>query len=331
MTVAIDGRSMNGRKVLRVARPSAKGRFEKAAVEAGAAARIAAARSYIEAHWLTDDAPLMYAFNTGVGLFKDVRIPVADMAAYQDQTIRAHATGLGEPFDREVVRATMLLRANAFASAYSGATPALMQRLVGFLNAGLHPVIPQKGSVGASGDLAPLAYLAGAIRGFEDAEVEYRGKLYPAPEAARRAGLDPVYAMGAKEASAIINGSTVSLAVAVLAAEDARRILKHADIALALSLEALRGELAAFDPRVHAARPHPGQARTARNLLQDRRRFEALLGSGARHPVPGRGPRSGQARAAPRPGRLFAALRAAGAWPGRRRARLCRPASWRPR
>ena len=268
MTVAIDGRRMNGRKVVRVARPSGAGRFEKAAVSREAQGRIAAARDYIERNWLNDDAPLMYAFNTGVGLFKDVRIPIADMAHYQDQIIRAHATGIGEPFPREVVRATMLLRANAFASAYSGATTALMDRLVGFLNAGLHPVIPQKGSVGASGDLAPLAYLAGAIRGFDDVEVEYKGKVYPAPEAARRAGFEPTYPMGAKEASAIINGSTVSLAVAALAAEDARRIVKLADIALALSLEALRGELAAFDPRVHAARPHPGQAKTARNLLR---------------------------------------------------------------
>ena len=280
MTVAIDGRRMNGRKVVRVARPSGAGRFEKAAVSREAQGRIAAARDYIERNWLNDDAPLMYAFNTGVGLFKDVRIPIADMAHYQDQIIRAHATGIGEPFHREVVRATMLLRANAFASAYSGATTALMDRLVGFLNAGLHPVIPQKGSVGASGDLAPLAYLAGAIRGFDDVEVEYRGKVYPAPEAARRAGFEPTYPMGAKEASAIINGSTVSLAVAVLAVEDAQaRPRSIADIALALSLEALRGELAAFDPRVHAARPHPGQAKTARNLLAHRGRFEALLGA----------------------------------------------------
>jgi histidine ammonia-lyase len=268
MSVTIDGRRMNGRKVLRVARPSRSGRYEKAAVGGDARAKVGEARAYIESHWLNDDAPLMYAFNTGVGLFKDVRIPIAEMAQYQDQIIRAHATGLGEPLPTEVVRATMLLRANAFASAYSGATLTLLDRLVGFLNAGLHPVIPAKGSVGASGDLAPLAYLAGALRGFEDVTVEYRGKAYAAPEAARRAGFEGTYPMGAKEASAIINGSTVSLAIATLAVEDAKRVLKHADIALALSLEALRGELAAFDPRVHQARPHPGQAKTARNLLR---------------------------------------------------------------
>lgn len=268
MAVTIDGRRMTGAKVVRVARSEKAGRFEKAGIEAKARAAVGTTRDYIDANWLTDQAPLMYAFNTGVGLFKEVRIPIANMAHYQDQTIRAHATGIGEPFAREIVRATMLLRANAFASAYSGATLPLMDRLVGFLNAGLHPVIPSKGSVGASGDLAPLAYLAGAIRGFPDVQVEYKGKVYPAPEAARRAGFEPEYKMGPKEASAVINGSTVSLAIATLAQEDARRILKHADIALALTLEALRGELAAFDPRLHAARPHRGQARTARNLLR---------------------------------------------------------------
>src|SRR5262245_26041595 len=98
MAVSIDGQRMNGRKVLRVARPSTKGRFEKASIAPAAYAKVGEARAYIERSWLNDDAPLMYAFNTGVGLFKDVRIPIADMARYQDQIIRAHATGLGEPF-----------------------------------------------------------------------------------------------------------------------------------------------------------------------------------------------------------------------------------------
>jgi histidine ammonia-lyase len=198
MTVTIDGRRMTGQKVLRIARPSAAGRYEKATLDKAARSRIGAARDYIEENWLNDDAPLMYAFNTGVGLFKDVRIPISDMAHYQDQIIRAHATGVGEPFATDTIRATMLLRANAFASAYSGATLSLMDRLLGFLNAGLHPVVPQKGSVGASGDLAPLAYIAGAIRGFPDALVEYKGRVYKAPEAASRAGLPPDYPMGAK-------------------------------------------------------------------------------------------------------------------------------------
>ncbi len=122
--------------------------------------------------------------------------------------------------------------------------------------------------MGASGDLAPLAHMSGAICGFDEAEMIYKGRRMPARAALKKAGLSETFELSAKDASALINGSTVSLALGVLALEDAKRILKTADIALALSLECLRGELAAFDPRVHKARPHPGQAATARNLLK---------------------------------------------------------------
>ena len=155
-----------------------------------------------------DDAPLMYAFNTGVGLFKDQRVLIADMAAYQRKTVYAHATGVGEPFAEDVTRAMMLLRANAFASNYSGPRVELVERLIAFLNAGLHPVIPQKGSVGASGDLAPLAHMAGAVCGFAEAEMIYRGRRMPAREAIAKAGFEPDFDLGAKDASALINGST---------------------------------------------------------------------------------------------------------------------------
>jgi histidine ammonia-lyase len=268
MTVKIDGVKLKIREVVRVARPGSNGRFEKAALHPQARERIAATRAYIDRNWMHDDAPLMYAFNTGVGLFKDQRVHIADMAAYQTKTVYAHATGIGEPFSEDVARAMMLLRANAFASNYSGPQVELVERLLVFLNAGLHPVIPQKGSVGASGDLAPLAHMAGAVCGFAEAEMIYKGRRMPAREAIAKAGFDPDFTLGAKDASALINGSTTSLALGVLAASDARRILKHADIAMCLSLEAMRGELAAFDPRVHRARPHPGQAKVARNLLR---------------------------------------------------------------
>lgn len=268
MTVTIDGLNLTGEAVLRVARPDRAGRYAKAVLDPDARARIAAARAYIDAHFMRDDAPLMYAFNTGVGLFKDQRVPMADMADYQRRSVYAHATGVGEPFEEDVTRATMLLRANAFASNYSGPRIAVVDRLLACLNAGLHPVMPQKGSVGASGDLAPLAHLSGAICGFPEAEMLHDSRRIPAREGLSRAGLAVEFELEAKDASALINGSTVSLALAVLATEDARRILKHADIALALSLECMRGELAAFDPRVHKARPHPGQAATARNLLR---------------------------------------------------------------
>jgi histidine ammonia-lyase len=268
MTVKLDGATLEIQDVVRVARPDAHGRYAQAALDPEARERIAATRAYIDQTWMHDDAPLMYAFNTGVGLFKDQRVLIADMAAYQRKTVYAHATGVGEPFAEDVTRAMMLLRANAFASNYSGPQVELVERLIAFLNAGLHPVIPQKGSVGASGDLAPLAHMAGAVCGFAEADMFYQGRIMPAREAIALAGFDPDFELGAKDASALINGSTTSLALAALAAHDARRLLKHADITMCLSLEAMRGELAAFDPRVHKARPHPGQARVARNLLR---------------------------------------------------------------
>ena len=267
-TVVLDGTSLTLDRVAAVSRPSAAGTYATVSFDENRRRDLAETRQYIEGHWLTDDAPLIYSFNTGVGLFKDVRVPVADMAEFQRKTILAHATGIGEPFAEDVVRATMLLRANAFVSNFSGAAPALVDRLIDFLNAGLHPVIPQKGSVGASGDLAPLAHLSGALCGFEEAEIVYRGHRMPARDAIMAAGLPADLALGPKDASALINGSTISLALAALATWDGMRIVKAADIALCLSLEAMRGEKAAFDPRIHAARPHPGQAKTARNVLR---------------------------------------------------------------
>ena len=201
MTVRVDGAKLKIRDVVRASRPNAKGRFEKALLDPGARERIAATRAYIDRHWMNDDAPLMYAFNTGVGLFKDQRVLIADMTAYQQKTVYAHATGIGEPFAEDVTRAMMLLRANAFASNYSGPRVELVERLIAFLNAGLHPVIPQKGSVGASGDLAPLAHMAGAVCGFAEAEMIYRGRRMPAREAIAKAGFTPDFDLGAKDAS----------------------------------------------------------------------------------------------------------------------------------
>lgn len=268
MAIEIDGRTLTAAQVMRVSRPDASGAYEEAALAPDARDRIAATREYIDAHWMNDDAPLMYAFNTGVGLFKDQRVLMSEMVSYQAKTIYAHATGIGEALPEDAVRAIMLLRANAFASNFSGPRVELVERLLAFLNAGLHPVIPAKGSVGASGDLAPLAHMAGAVCGFPEAEIVYRGQRMPAREAIEAAGLTPDFDLGAKDASALINGSTVSLAIAVLALEDAKRIRKAADVSLALTLEALRAEKIAFLPIVHAARPHPGQAAVARNVLK---------------------------------------------------------------
>ncbi|MEU4572683.1 aromatic amino acid ammonia-lyase [Nonomuraea sp. NPDC023979] len=268
MTIMIDGESLTAPEVVRVARRDEHAPGEEVALASAARERLSRARAYIEAHWMHDEAPLMYGFNTGVGLFKDRRVPVAEMELYQHQLIKAHAVGVGEPYEEDVVRATMLLRANAFAAGFSGPTVAVVDRLLDFVNRNLHPVIPCKGSVGASGDLAPLAYMAAALSGFHEARIEYQGESLSAREAIAAAGLAVDMRLGAKDAAALLNGCTVSLALGVLAAHDARSVVQAADIALAMSLEAMRGELAAFQPPVHQARPHPGQQRTARNVLR---------------------------------------------------------------
>jgi histidine ammonia-lyase len=203
---------------------------------------------------------------------KDTRIKVEHIELFQTQLIKAHSGGIGEPFSEEVSRATMLLRANAFASNYSAPRVEVVDRLLAFINAGIHPIMPQKGSVGASGDLAPLAYLAAAVAGFDEAEVMYKGRRMAAAEAIAKAEIGPVkFDLKAKDASALINGCTASLAVAVLAATDARNLLTDACLSLGLTLEAMRAEMSAFDPRIQQARPHPGQIKTAavvRKLLK---------------------------------------------------------------
>jgi len=230
-------------------------------------AKFDATRAYIAEHWMHDRAPLIYSLNTGVGSFKDRRVDVSDIEQYQHNLILSHATGLGEAFAADVVRATLLLRLNAFAADVSGISSELALRFVEFLNAGLTPVVPCKGSVGASGDLAPLAHLCGALCGFTEAEIDYRVQRLAAAEAIEQAGLEVKLTLGAKDASAMLNGSTVSLALAVLAVADAENVVRHADLGLALSLEAMRGEKDAFDPALHATRPHRGQALVARNVM----------------------------------------------------------------
>jgi histidine ammonia-lyase len=259
-TLLIDGFNLSSEQVIAVARDPG---FAVGLAQSSRDA-LNESRAYIESTWMHDEAPMMYSFNTGVGLLKDTRVKVEHVELFQSQMIRAHAAGMGEPFSEEVSRATMLLRANAFASNFSAPRVEVVDRLLAFLNAGIHPLMPRKGSVGASGDLAPLAYLAAAIAGFDEAEVMYKGRRMPATEAIAEAGIAPVkFALKAKDASALINGCTVSLAVAVLAARDARSLLADACLSLGLTLEAMRADMSAFDERIHRARPHPGQVRTA--------------------------------------------------------------------
>jgi histidine ammonia-lyase len=237
-------------------------------VEIGARARAAMER----ARRVVDDvvaggdaAPAVYGVNTGFGALAEVRISAAQVAQLQQNLVRSHASGVGAPLARDAVRAMMLLRAAVLATGRSGARPVCCDRLCELLNAGVHPVIPARGSVGASGDLAPLAHLALGMIG--EGEAEYRGETLPAAEALRRAELRPLV-LEAKEGLTLLNGTQHMTAIGGLAVHDADATCRIADVAGALSLEALKGTARAFDAHVVAARPHPGQIAVAA-LLRD--------------------------------------------------------------
>jgi histidine ammonia-lyase len=266
MTLELDGNTLTASQVVSVAKVPRQ-EWPEVRLSDESRARLATTRRYIEDHWLQADAPPIYGFNTGVGKLKDSAIALDQIGLFQEMLVNSHSSGIGEPLPEDVVRATLLLRANTFARGCSGVRPEVVDRLLTMLNRGVHPVIPRLGSVGASGDLAPLAHLAGVLVGHAQAEAFYEGKRMPATEALEAAAIDPVQLkLEAKEGLALINGSTVSLAISILAVHEARRTLANAEIALALSLEAMRGELAAFDPRIHDARPHSGQSATAEIL-----------------------------------------------------------------
>ncbi|HEU4614707.1 MAG TPA: aromatic amino acid lyase, partial [Kofleriaceae bacterium] len=207
-----------------------------------------------------DSSPAVYGVNTGFGALAEVRISAAEVTRLQQNLVRSHASGVGAPLPREAVRGMMLLRAAVLATGRSGARVVCCERLCELLNAGVHPEIPARGSVGASGDLAPLAHLALGMIG--EGRAEYRGEVLPAAEALRRAELEPLV-LEAKEGLTLLNGTQHMTAIGGLAVLDAEITCRIADIAGALSLEALKGTVRAFDPRIAAARPHPGQIAVA--------------------------------------------------------------------
>lgn len=236
------------------------------AIGATALAKMARARRVVDDVVAGGDAaPAVYGVNTGFGALAEVRISAAQVAQLQVNLVRSHAAGVGLPLPREAVRAMMLLRAAVLATGRSGARPVCCERLVQALNAGFHPVIPARGSVGASGDLAPLAHLALGMIGEGDAE--YRGETLLAADALERAGIEPLV-LEAKEGLTLLNGTQHMTAVGSIVLCDAEQTCLIADIAGALSLEALKGTVRAFDPRVVAARPHPGQIAVATFLRE---------------------------------------------------------------
>jgi histidine ammonia-lyase len=275
MSLELNGYSLAASDVVSVA-TAARDKWPDVRLSAESRTALEEIREYVEENWLTAEAPPIYGFNTGVGKLKDSAIALEQIELFQEMLVNSHSSGIGEPLPEDVVRATLLLRANAFARGCSGVRPEVVERLLAMLNRGVHPVVPQQGSVGASGDLAPLAHMAGVLVGHPNAQAFYAGERMPAVDALQAAQITPIqFKLGAKEGLALINGSTVSLAIAILAAHEARQTLASAEIALALSLEAMRGELAAFDSRIHAARPHAGQSTTAaivRRLTQGSQR-----------------------------------------------------------
>ena len=235
-----------------------------------ARARIDLARAVVDAIQRGGDAaPAVYGVNTGFGFLADVRISAAQVRELQRNLIRSHAAGVGAPLSDEVVRGMLLLRAEVLACGHSGVRADVAQLLVDMLNKNVHPIIPAKGSVGASGDLAPLAHLALVVMGEGEARVG-RGsdaRTMPGGEALRSVGLSPIV-FEAKEGISLVNGTQCMTSIGALALLDAESSCRLADIIGAISLEALQGTPRAFDPRIHAARPHVGQRTSAQNLAR---------------------------------------------------------------
>ena len=227
-----------------------------------ARARMATSRAFIER--IVAEGRVVYGVTTGFGKLANVRIAPEDVQQLQRNLIVSHAMGVGDPLSTEVVRAMLLLRAQSLAQGFSGIRIEVVELLLALLNRGVHPVIPSQGSVGASGDLAPLAHMALTLIG--EGEAEYQGTRRPAAEALAAAGLAPV-TLQAKEGLALINGTQAMTAIGALTVYDGQQLATACDIAAAMSLEALKGSRAPFDLRVTAVRPHPGAAETAANVL----------------------------------------------------------------
>jgi histidine ammonia-lyase len=258
LTLPVAGQPLTLEEIDSVARGKASPVLEDATRR-----RIAGSREVVEQ--LLREKKTVYGVNTGFGKLADVHIPDCELDRLQVNLVRSHASGLGRPLSKEETRALMLLRANVLATGHSGCRALLVDCIFQMLSHDVAPRIPEKGSVGASGDLAPLAHLALAMIG--EGECLYEDRWVPSSQALQGAGIEPVR-LAAKEGLALLNGTQAMVAVGSLALLRAERVTKLADLAGALSLEALRGTPVAFDPRIHAARPHPGQMASAAHLLE---------------------------------------------------------------
>ncbi|TMK71575.1 MAG: histidine ammonia-lyase [Actinobacteria bacterium] len=255
--VEISNRGLGMREVVAVAREDAEASLTAEAIDA-----MAASARIVEE--LADSEEPAYGVSTGFGSLATTSIPADRRVELQQSLIRSHAAGMGPPVEREVVRAMMVLRARSLAMGYSGARPEVGEAIVAMLNAGITPVVPEHGSLGASGDLAPLAHCALALMG-EGEVFAPDWTRQPATDAMSAAGLDPIV-LRAKEGLALINGTDGILGMLVLATEDLERLLRTADVTAAMSVEALLGTDRAFADDLIALRPHPGQAASAANM-----------------------------------------------------------------
>ena len=260
--VLLTGTSLTIADVEAVARHGSRARLEEPA-----RARMQRARDVIDE--LVAKGEVVYGVTTGFGDLATTFIEPSQAARLQENLLMSHAAGVGRPFPSEIVRAMLLLRANTLAIGHSGCRPLVVDRLLAFLDAGIHPVVPEQGSLGASGDLAPLAHLALPIIG--RGEVEVDGHVQPAAAALRDAGLEPL-TLQAKEGLALLNGTQMMGAIGALLLADADRLVRTASVAAAMSVEALLGTDVAFAAAYQQARPHPGQIAVAgelRHLLRD--------------------------------------------------------------
>ncbi|MCA1612937.1 MAG: histidine ammonia-lyase [Acidobacteria bacterium] len=254
----LNGQQLSLEEVERVARGG-----EQVALAGAARGRVEAARATVER--ILEEGRVVYGVNTGFGKLSDVVVPREQLRELQLNLVRSHACGVGPALSAGETRAMLLLRANVLAVGLSGARPAVVETLLQMLARDVLPVVPEKGSVGASGDLAPLAHLALVCVG--EGEAAYGGARMAGAEAMRRAGVAPL-ALEAKEGLALLNGTQALTAVGALALGRAGRVARGADVAGAMTLEALRGTPTAFDERIHAARPHAGQGESAAHLRE---------------------------------------------------------------
>jgi histidine ammonia-lyase len=254
--IFLDKQTITIDDLVSIARHSAPAHFSQAGET-----RVARTSELIQ-RWVAE-GKVIYGITTGFGALCKVTIGPEDTRQLQENILMSHAAGVGEPLPEAVSRAIMALRIHDLSMGHSGCRMETLRYLLAFLNEGVSPLIPEKGSVGASGDLAPTAHMGLVLIG--RGEAIFQGERIPGARALERIGLAPL-ALAAGEGLALINGTQVMTAIGVLVVHDALRLSKTVDIACAMSLEVLMGSQSEFDPRIHAVRPHPGQIATADNM-----------------------------------------------------------------